>query len=298
MKHTILSASIALAVAATPLTGCVSYSTDAPRFQELEAPEALGVVYVMRPASQLGMLQSIKARLDDERWFLLYPGSYGAFYVKPGKTKLRISIDTWASAGIFGGGAMTMAVSGVEVDAQATDVEVDIPPGGAVYVEASFGGWKEPPDASVVSPEDARSEIEYLHLAAGGRPRLPRQAAAQAAPAEQPHAATPSAKDELAALAREVEGVTRACHPNPVIEGTCDVTAVEAKHAIATARAAADRVRSSDLGLGAAKAFLAFSSMLEAIETDRSEGRPVTPSKIGALTKAMRNLEAAANEGP
>jgi hypothetical protein len=301
MSTTITRLPLAMAVAASALTGCVSYFTDAPAFQEVRVPPDHGVIYVMRPASQLGMLQSISARVDDERWFQLYPGSYGAFYVKPGKTKLRVGIDVWASAGIFGGGAMTMAVSSAEADAKSAEIEIDVPPGGAVYVEASFAGWKEPPEAELIAPSDAKPDIKDLHLAAGGRPRLspgsttaPRANAVK--PVVQPARQAPSAREAVADLARAVDVVARACTPNPEIEGTCDATTDEAERAIAAARTATDRVRSSDLRLDAAKAFRAFSSMLEAVEADRSEGRPVTLSKLGALSKAMRELESAADE--
>lgn len=290
--------SFALAGAAVVLGGCVSYFTDAPAFQEQKAVSDHGLVYVMRPASQTGMLQSIKAGIDDERWFQLYPGSYGAFYVKPGKVRLRVSIDTWASAGVFGFGALSMVVATAEAEAKATEIEIDVPSGGVVYLETSFAGWKEPPEAVVVPPSDARPDIEDLHLAAGGRPRLPSSSAARAMPAKEPERAAPSARDAMADLVRAVEGVTRACAPNPKLEGTCEVTTEEAKRAIATARSATDRVRSAELRLEAARAFYAFSSMLEAVEADRSEGRPVTLSKLGALTKAMRDLERAADQAP
>lgn len=103
----------------------------------------------------------------------------------------------------------------------------------------------------------------------------------------------PSTAQMIVELETAVARVVRACAPNPALEGTCEVKTEEAKLAIADARAATDRVRSAELPLDAAKAFLTFSSMLEAVSADRVAGRPVTLSKIGALTKALKDVQSA-----
>ncbi len=290
--------SFVLAVAASALSGCVSYYTETPKFQALPPPAEQGVVYVMRPTSQFGMLQSITAKLDDERWFNLFPGSYGAFYVKPGKVKLRVSIDVWASVGVFALGPVTMVTSGVETDAQGVELEIDVPPGGAVYVDTSVAGFKEPPDAEVVAESSGKRTAKSLHLAAGGKPRLPRAASALAKeapppPAPPPTPKAPTAQELVAELGRAVAEVTRACTPNPKLEGTCTVSTEEAKRALAAARAATERVRTASLPPAAESAHRSFSSMLQAIEDDRTAGRPVTLSKLGALSKTMKELETA-----
>jgi hypothetical protein len=188
-------ARLALAALATTLTGCVSYFSDSLVFQPVTAPPDYGVIYVLRPTSQFGMLQTVTAALDKERWFELYPGTYGALYVKPGKVKLRLGVDAWASAGMFSGGiggvGFTIITSGAEVDVQSAIVEVDVPSGGAVYVSTSIAGWKEPPDFEVLAAPEGTSDISSLHLTAGGRPHGPAATSQVAAATASPPAHEP-----------------------------------------------------------------------------------------------------------
>lgn len=184
---------LAAAALAASLSGCVSWYKDAPTFEPTPPRADYGVVYVLRPTSQFGMLQTITAGTDKAHWFDLYPGSYGALYVKPGKVKLGLRIDTWASVGMFSGGiggaGFTIITAGAEADSQSAVVEVDVPSGGAVYVRTAIDGWKEPPEFEVLSAADGASDISDLHLAAGGRPHAP-TASASTSPA---HDATPPA---------------------------------------------------------------------------------------------------------
>lgn len=176
MKNALFTTLASIALVAS-LSGCVSWYKDAPTFEPAAAPADYGVIYVLRPTSQFGMLQTITAGVDKGHWFDLYPGSYGAFYAKPGKVKLKLAIDAWASVGMFtggiGGAGFTIITAGAEADSQAAIVEVDVPAGGAVYVRTAVDGWKEPPEIEVLSAADGASDISDLHLAAGGRPHAP-----------------------------------------------------------------------------------------------------------------------------
>ena len=306
-----LSLIAALSLCASGLTGCVSYYSDAPAFQALTPPQQHGVIYVMRPTSQFGMLQYIKAELDEERFFYLYPGSYGAFYVPPGKVKLRIVIETWGSAGIFG----PIAVTTSEFDPKVKEVEVDVAAGGAVYIKTSVDGWKVPPEAEPVS-RPKRS----LRLAAGGCPRLPHLgvageapphaptpavvSASPAAPSPAPTPATPAyppvpapppppppkVPELVAGVARAAGRFEAACKPNPAMAGTCVATTEEAKRELSATRAAAEPLRSLALTTEQAKRLAAFTSMLEAVEADVGAGRPVNLSKVGALIRTTKDL--------
>lgn len=179
---------LACVLLALTLSACVSHYAEGPRLGTVQAPRGHGVIYVVRPPKQFGAMQTIWATVDRERWFGLYSGSCGAFYVEPGRVLLSASIETWAEVIVIHGAGISGVAHGTQVDGKRNAVVVDVPEGGAVYVTVEFDGWKEPPIATVVPDASGQNTMEGCHMSPGGRPRLPGAAKPSAPPPEAPAA--------------------------------------------------------------------------------------------------------------
>ncbi len=284
------------------LPGCVSYDTSGPLFKPAPPADGHGVVYVMRTRSQFGMLQSIKAEVDKERWFTLHPGSYGAFYLPAGKARLTVAVDVWGEVGVFAVGAVTITTASAHADRKERTLEIDVPAGGAVYVDVSIAGFKRPPDAEVVPVDDGRSDIADLHLAPGGRPRLSLATTAIPAASATAPAPIPALPPSASRLAGEVRAATdqfgEACKPRPDIPLTCDGSGEDAKRALESTRSATERLRALPPSRELSASLRAFTTMLEAVEADQRDRQPIPLSRVGALKKTAADLEAASRSIP
>lgn len=172
-----------LAVLGLSLSACVSHYAEGPVLGRVQPPEGYGVIQVIRPPKQWGAMQTIYATVDDERWFPLYSGSCGAFYVKPGRVRLAASIEAWGEVVVGSGLGVTMVSASSQAEKKASEAVVDVPAGGAAYVAVEFDDWKEPPLATVLSEADGLDAMAGCHVSPGGRPRIPSDPASPAAPA-------------------------------------------------------------------------------------------------------------------
>lgn len=159
-----------LALVLVSATGCPKWQfvTTTPNFRNVDSPPSgHGVLYVARPTQAMGAQNILTVQVDEQRWFELFPGSYGAFYVPAGKVRVRVGMARQLN---FAPSFFSPSAKGSYDD----ELEVEVPAGGEVYVQTrgvmglnSAAGKVEPIDAA--RGPDALRE---LHLAAGGIPRM------------------------------------------------------------------------------------------------------------------------------
>jgi hypothetical protein len=168
---------LGLLMALSPLfAGCFSHFTDGPEFAAIPAervPAGYGLVYVYRKPRAWGAGHIYTLGWQSRR-FAVVSGSYGVFAVPEG---------TQTFTSMHRGGGFTV------------DVKHDQP----VFVEIQFGSLSQLQKSDVVSREQGLSDIESLHLGAGGGARLPVPPIERTIPREEPPAAQAGGSSQVSA---------------------------------------------------------------------------------------------------
>lgn len=161
---------ILLLVAGGSTAGCFSHYSDGPEFAPVTVPAGYGVVHVYRPKKATGAAQMIEVS-QPGRLAVLPSGGFATFVVPVGRVELHSSINVWNTMIVTT--IPGVAFSSQSASATLTKVPIDVADGKTYYVRTEFDGFKEAPSAVVVGTEEGESDIEDLHMAAGGRGRYP-----------------------------------------------------------------------------------------------------------------------------
>lgn len=154
-------------------TGCFSHYSGGPSYANVTPPSGYAVVHVYRPKKSWGALQMIEAS-QPGRVAVLPSGGYATFVVPVGPVTIKSAINTWSQIIVmYAPGVANGVAESAEAKATETPVSIDATNAGVYFVRTEFTSFKEAPSAVLVDSKTGASEIDGLHLAAGGRGRYP-----------------------------------------------------------------------------------------------------------------------------